>query len=109
MPTALVTGATAGIGAAFVRRLSAEGHDLVLVARDEARLRAQAEALPGKVEVIPADLATDGGCAAVEERLAAGVDVLVNNAGLGVHGKLLRAAADDELRMFDVNTRAVLR
>ena len=109
MSTALVTGATAGIGAVFARRLAAEGHDLVLVARDEARLRAMADDLPVSCEVLVADLATDEGCARVEERLARGVDVLVNNAGFGVHGKLLRAPAADELRMFDVNARAVLR
>jgi short-subunit dehydrogenase len=109
MPTALVTGATAGIGAAFVRRLAAEGHDVVLVARDEVRLRAFADSLSVGSEVIAADLATEQGCAKVEERLRAGVDVLVNNAGLGVHGKLLQASAADELRMFDVNARAVLR
>ncbi|MDX6226243.1 MAG: uncharacterized protein QOE64_2619 [Frankiales bacterium] len=109
MPTALVTGATAGIGAAFARQLAAEGHALVLVARDRARLESMAASLPTRAEVLPADLASEKGCAAVEARLAAGVDVLVNNAGLGVHGRLLKASVEDELRMFDVNTRAVLR
>lgn len=109
MSTALVTGATAGIGAAFAQRLAREGYGLVLVARDEARLRAMAESLPGACEVLVADLATDEGCGAVEERLAAGVDLLVNNAGFGVNGRLLRVPAADELRMFDVNARAVLR
>lgn len=109
MPVALVTGATAGIGAAFAERLAREGHDLVLVARDEARLHAMASALSVECEVIVADLATDEGCAVVEQRLHAGVDLLVNNAGFGVNGRLLQVPADDELRMFDVNARAVLR
>lgn len=109
MSTALVTGATAGIGAVFARRLAAEGHNLVLVARDENRLQEMAASLPGEVEVLAADLSTDGGCASVEARLRDGVDVLVNNAGFGVHGRLLAVPAVDELRMFDVNARAVLR
>lgn len=113
MPTALVTGATAGIGAAFVRRLAREGQDVVLVARDKARLDATAASLPGvRTEVLPADLATDDGIAAVEERLArhdAPVDLLVNNAGFGHRGRFLRVPVTDELAMLKVHVEAVLR
>ncbi|HEY0485508.1 MAG TPA: SDR family oxidoreductase [Mycobacteriales bacterium] len=114
MPTALVTGATAGIGAAFARRLAAEHHDLVLVARDAARLQSFAAALrdtgDGSVEVLPADLATVDGCAAVEERLSGGlVDVLVNSAGVGIARRFVETALEDEQRLLDLNVRAVMR
>ena len=109
MPTALVTGATAGIGAAFARRLAADGHSLVLVARDEARLRTLAAELPVEVEVLPADLATDEGTARIEWRLGEGVDLLVNNAGLGNPGAFDVTPREAEEHLLRLNVRAVMR
>ena len=109
MTTALVTGATAGIGAAFARRLAADGHSLVLVARDEARLRALAAELPVAVEVLPADLATDEGTARIEWRLGEGVDLLVNNAGLGNPGAFDVTPREAEEHLLRLNVRAVMR
>ncbi|MGK5737559.1 SDR family NAD(P)-dependent oxidoreductase [Micromonospora sp. URMC 103] len=112
---ALVTGATAGIGAAFARRLAADGWHLVLVARDAARLAGMAAELKGRhgreVETISADLSTDDGCALVEGRLTSGnpVDLLVNNAGISLNKPFLRSSADDEARLLRLNVHAVMR
>jgi short-subunit dehydrogenase len=113
MPTALITGATAGIGAAFARRLAADGFGLVLVSRDESRLAETADRLKLRygvsVEVIGADLTADDGLERVEARLRDGVDLLVNNAGFGHPGAFLQVPVEDELRMLRLHCEAVLR
>ncbi|MCT9089341.1 SDR family oxidoreductase [Streptomyces sp. ASQP_92] len=116
MTTALITGATAGIGAAFARRLAADGHDLVLVARDGKRLSEQATELHDRhgieAEVLTADLSTEDGITAVEKRLSQPrrpVDLLVNNAGFANKGRYLEVPMADELTMVKVHIEAVLR
>jgi short-subunit dehydrogenase len=116
MTTALITGATSGIGAAFTRRLAADGHDVVLVARDAKRLQEQATELHDRhrveAEVLVADLSTEEGIATVEERLGEPkrpVDLLVNNAGFGNKGRFLEVSMADELAMLKVHCEAVLR
>ena len=112
MPTALVTGASSGIGHAFARRLADGGHDLVVVARDEARLQALAGQCPTAVEVLVSDLTEPAGVAAVEARLrdeGRPVDLLVNNAGFGTTGRFWELPVDEEEREIALNVVALTR
>jgi uncharacterized protein len=116
MTTALITGATSGIGAEFARRLAGEGTDLVLVARDAQRLERTsqrlAEAYHVDAEPLSADLTRRPDLDRVEDRLRdAGrpVDVLINNAGFGLPGPFVTGDLDAEERMLDLLVRAVLR
>jgi uncharacterized protein len=119
--TALVTGASSGIGREIARQLAARGTHLVAVARDEDRLaalaREVADARPEvEVEVLPADLADPEQLAAVEARLADAdthgnrpVDLLVNNAGFGTYGRFADLDRDGEEREIRVNVVALVR
>ncbi len=97
MTTALITGASSGIGAVYARRLAARGHDLVLVARATDRLNTLAEELRGAygvtIEVITADLIDGPQLDKVIDRLCSGtpIDILVNNAGAGLIGHFTTA------------------
>jgi short-subunit dehydrogenase len=116
MPTALVTGPTAGIGRSFAVQLADKGYDLVLVARDEARLTELADDLHAKhavaAEVLAADLTDRPSLQEVEKRLAdrsRPVDLLVNNAGFGLKGRFLDNDVEAEQAQQDVLVTAVLR
>lgn len=108
MMRALITGASSGLGRDIARELAARGFDLVLVARREERLKLLAAELPVKCEIICADLSDAAAVYEVYHRVR-GEDlrVLVNNAGFGLFGAFEATDLSAELRMLDVNVRAV--
>jgi uncharacterized protein len=115
MATALITGGTSGIGAAFARALAARGDDLVLVARNADRLSETATDLKERygvsVETIAADLAMRNDVVGIAERLASverPIDLLVNNAGFAVRVRLTAVDTTPHEHAIDVMIRAVL-
>ena len=119
-PVALVTGPTAGLGRVFADRLAARGHDLVLVARDEGRLKTVADELATSYgvscEVIVADLVDRDQLKVVEDRVSSPgtaeerpVDLLVNNAGFGLKRTFLNNTVEQEQAHLDVLVTAPMR
>ena len=110
--TALVTGASSGIGAEIARELARRGHGVTLVARREDRLKELAAELFGvRAEVVTADLSVEADRQRVVDEVAArglSVDVLVNNAGLSTTGLVVDSTAEAELRMVKVDVEAVV-
>ncbi len=113
--TALITGASSGIGALYADRLARRGYDLVLVARDRSRLNALADQLSTNhrraVEVLDADLGTRAGQAKVEDKLRqdASITLLVNNAGIGTHTPLLESDVERMTQLIELNVTALTR
>lgn len=114
-PSVLVTGASSGIGATYAERFARRGHDLVLVARDRARMEALAARLRQEtgvaIDIIQADLTRLHELAAVEARLRddARIGILVNNAGASVGGSFVEQSTDDVARIVALNTTALVR
>lgn len=112
--TALVTGASSGIGAEIARELARRGQNVTLVARSAAKLRDLAEELSAvgvRADVLPTDLADRTSRAALPERVAAlglNVSILVNNAGLSTMGPVAQSNPDAELHMVEVDVVAVI-
>lgn len=115
LPTALITGASSGIGATYAERLAHRGHNLVLVARDKARLEALATRLSEEakvsVDVIQADLNQPADLAAVELRLRDDerIGILINNAGMAQAGGFLQQTGESIDRLITLNTTALTR
>mgnify|MGYP002374090755 CR=1 FL=1 len=115
IPTVLITGASAGIGATYAERFAQRGHDLVLVARDKARLESLAAKLRADhqvaVDVLQADLTDRDDLSAVETRLRedARIGILINNAGMAQSGGFVQQSAQDIERLIALNTTALTR
>ena len=113
--TALVTGASSGIGAVYADRLARRGYDLIVLARDRGRLAALADRISTQsrrsVEILDADLRDPAQLAKVEAKLKedASVTLLVNNAGIGTHTPLLDSDADKMTQMIALNVTALTR
>jgi hypothetical protein len=113
--TALITGASTGIGAVYAQRLAQRGYDLILVARRRDRLVSLAERISNEtrrsVEIIAADLNDATSLVTVEAKLKedASITLLVNNAGVGTHTPLLDSDVDAMTRMIDLNVTALTR
>lgn len=113
--TALVTGASSGIGALYAERLARRGYDLILVARNRERLNDLARRITNEtqrvVEVLQADLGDAQSLASVEAKLKqdASITLLVNNAGIGTHTPLLDSAVSLMTQMIDLNVTALMR
>jgi short-subunit dehydrogenase len=109
---ALVTGASSGIGREIARQLAADGTELVVVARNEARLVELAESVDVNCQVLVADLADPTELSYVEERLrdvSSPIDLLVNNAGFGFTGPIEELDIEREAAVVDVNVVALHR
>ena len=115
LPTVLITGASSGIGATYAKRFARRGHDLVLVARDKARLEALAGRLRAEckvaVDVLPADLTSPGDLSALEARLRddARIGILINNAGKAQAGAFADQTAEEIESLITLNTTAPTR
>lgn len=108
-PVALVTGASAGLGAEFARQLSARGHRLVLGARRKGRLDDLASEL-GNARAVEIDLSQDGAAEALiadVEEAGEAIDLLINNAGFGIHGRFDKADPKRLREMIDLNCGAL--
>jgi short-subunit dehydrogenase len=114
-PLALITGATAGLGRVFARKLAARGHDLIAVARDSVRLEQLADELTLQhgvhVEALSADLSRDDGMRRVADRIAQEnrLTVLVNNAGFGTRGRLVTRPVAEQGTMLELHVMAPMR
>ena len=105
---AVITGASAGIGACFAKRLAKEGYPLVLVARREERLKELAKELHTECKIIVCDVSKTEECVRLMEKIKdLPIEIFINNAGFGDCGQLAKGSLNKQLDMIDVNVKAV--
>ena len=104
----LITGASSGIGADMARILSAQGHDLILVARRKKKLEELKKELGTNIEIITMDISTTFNCMKLYNKVKnENIDILINNAGFGIFGKFIETSLDKELDMIDLNIKSL--
>ncbi len=106
MAKALITGAGSGMGKDMAIILAEKGYDVVLVSRDEEKLKQTAKCIPTNAEIIPLDLSSRKNCMELYSKVR-DIDVLVNNAGYGLYGEFDSTSLKDEMNMLDLNVSAV--
>lgn len=106
--TALITGASSGIGADMARILSEKGYDLILVARNKRKMESLSKELKTNVEIIPMDISSTYNCTELYNMVKKkDIDILINNAGFGLFGHFNTTKLDKELDMIELNIKTV--
>ena len=103
---ALITGGSSGIGASIAQKLSEQGYDIILVARDQGKLEEIANTLKTNVETISTDISKTENCIALHEKVK-DIDILVNSAGMGSFGYFAETSLETDLKLLDLNIKAL--
>lgn len=105
---ALITGGSSGIGEAIAKELSKKGIEIILVARNEANLKKTAKKIGNNTKIIIADISKEKECKELYEKVKdENIDILINSAGIGLHGKFTNDKLDDQLNLINLNIKAV--
>ena len=104
---ALITGGSSGIGKSIAKELYNMGHEVILVARDKKKLEEAKKEIGNTVEIIAADISNMDNCTKLYNKLKnKNIDILINSAGIGLHGKFINDDVDKQLNMIDLNIKA---
>ena len=105
---ALITGGSSGIGKAIAKELSKKGIEIILVARNETNLKEAAKEIGNNTKIIIADISKEKECKELYEKVKdENIDILINSAGIGLHGKFTNDKLDDQINLINLNIKAV--